>query len=98
MLGNWHITINHKGPKCSCSSYGCWEAYASGTALARFAERDTKWKETIIKDKAQDEGIKTEHIFDAAKKGDKFALELIEKQGYLGVGLANVVNAFNRGL
>lgn len=92
-----HITINHKGPKCSCGSYGCWEAYASGTALARFArEGILNGRETIIKDKAQDEGIKAEHIFDAAKKGDKFALELIEKQGYyLGVGLANVVNAFN---
>lgn len=94
-----HITINHEGPKCSCGSYGCWEAYASGTALARFArEGILNGRETIIKDMAPNE-IKAENIFDAAKKGDKFALELVEKEGfYLGAGLANVVNAFNPGL
>lgn len=92
-----HTTINFGGPKCGCGNYGCWEAYASGTSLARFA-RDgiARGENTIIKDLAKDDEVKAEHVFLAAKKGDKFAKELVEDEGfYLGVGLANVVNMFN---
>lgn len=92
-----HMTINFDGPRCGCGNKGCWEAYASGTALARFArEKIAAGEATKIKELAGEENIKAEHVFAAAKKGDKFALELIEKEGfYLGVGLANVVNAYN---
>ncbi|AYO31192.1 ROK family protein [Biomaibacter acetigenes] len=92
-----HMTINFDGPRCGCGNQGCWEAYASGTALARFArEKIAAGEATKIKELAGEENIKAEHVFAAAKKGDKFALELIEKEGfYLGVGLANVVNAYN---
>lgn len=92
-----HMTINFDGPRCGCGNQGCWEAYASGTALARFArEKIAAGEATKIKELTGEENIKAEHVFAAAKKGDKFALELIEKEGfYLGVGLANVVNAYN---
>lgn len=92
-----HMTINFDGPRCGCGNKGCWEAYASGTALARFAREGIDAGEaTKIKELAGKENVKAEHVFVAAKKGDKFALELIEKEGfYLGVGLANVINAYN---
>jgi len=93
-----HTTINFQGPLCGCGNNGCWEAYASGSALARFArEAIVGGKKTMIKDIAGDEkGIKAEHVFEAAREGDDFARELVAREGfYLGVGLANMVNSFN---
>ena len=93
-----HTTINFKGPLCGCGNKGCWEAYASGTALARFAkEAIDKGRKTMIKDIEQDYNkIKAEHVFAAAKQGDHLARELLVQEAYfLGVGLANMVNSFN---
>ena len=93
-----HTTINFQGPLCGCGNKGCWEAYASGRAMARFArEAIIKGIKTMIKDLAADKDhIKAEHVFAAAKQGDKFAQELVAMEGYyLGVGLANMVNSFN---
>lgn len=92
-----HMTINFEGPRCGCGNKGCWEAYASGTALARFALKGiNKGIKTIIKDIAGKKDIKAEHVFLAAKQGDEFAIQIVDREGYyLGVGLANVVNIFN---
>ncbi|NLZ54617.1 MAG: ROK family protein [Thermoanaerobacteraceae bacterium] len=92
-----HTTINFQGPLCGCGNKGCWEAYASGTALARFMREGIEsGKTTIIKDIEDVKNIKAEHVFAAAKQGDKFARELVDMEGYyLGVGLANMANSFN---
>ncbi|MCG0276526.1 MAG: ROK family protein [Thermosediminibacteraceae bacterium] len=92
-----HLTINFEGPVCGCGNKGCWEAYASGTAMARFAKEGIllgrKTKLTAI---AQEGDVRAEHIFAAANEEDEFAKELVEKEAfYLGVGLASVVNAYN---
>ncbi len=92
-----HTTINFQGPKCACGNTGCWEVYASGLALARFAKEGIEGgKKTVIRDIAGGGVIRAEHVFAAAKQGDEYALELVHNEGYyLGVGLANVVDAFN---
>jgi len=92
-----HMTINFDGPKCGCGNFGCWEAYASGTALARFAEEGIRnGIKTKITDYLKNGVISAESVFLAAKDGDGFAKELLERESfYLGVGLANVINAFN---
>ncbi|HHY70319.1 MAG TPA: ROK family protein [Thermoanaerobacterales bacterium] len=92
-----HTIINFQGPRCGCGNMGCWEAYASGTALARFAREGIEsGRKTVIKDIAGNKDIKAEHVFTAVKQGDDFAMELVDREGYyLGVGLANMVNAFN---
>ncbi|MGB9839434.1 ROK family protein [Thermovenabulum sp.] len=95
-----HMTINFEGPICECGNSGCWEAYASGTALARFAKEGIlSGIKTKIIEKARNEEINAEHVFSAAREGDNFALTLVENEGYyLGVGLANLINIFNPGL
>jgi len=93
-----HTTINFEGPLCGCGNRGCWELYASGKSLARFAEEAiAQGKSTMLKDIAGDGNrIRAEDIFAAAKQGDELARELVAKEGfYLGVGLANVINSFN---
>lgn len=92
-----HLTINFDGPVCGCGNRGCWEAYASGKALARFAQEGLKSGiNTMITKFAEDGEVMAEHVFNAAKQKDDFASRLVENEGfYLGVGLANVLNAFN---
>ena len=34
-----HTTIDVNGPKCACGNVGCWELFASGTAMEREAVR-----------------------------------------------------------
>lgn len=92
-----HMTINFIGPDCMCQNNGCWEAYASGTALARFAREGILSNiNTQLKNIAVGKDIKAEHVFECAKVGDEFAKKLISDECfYLGVGLANVANIFN---
>lgn len=94
-----HMTIDDDGPQCNCGNRGCWEALASGTALAREArQRIREGAATSIPRCAGSgvEGITAETVHRAAKQGDGLARELIERTGhYVGVGLANLINIFN---
>jgi glucokinase len=94
-----HMTINDKGPLCNCGNYGCWEALASGTAIARQARIDIdKGTKTLVRDLVSGdlEKVSAEVVRIAAAQGDSMAKELISQTGYyLGVGLANLINIFN---
>ncbi len=89
-----HMTINFEGPVCDrCGQRGCWELYASSTALVKRAGS------AIL-----NQGIASSltgaptgrDIVNAAKAGDPLALELLAEIGwYLGVGISNLVNIFN---
>ena len=94
-----HMTIWDEGPPCHCGSQGCWEALASGTALARAArKRIETGADTAILSLAEGkiEKVTAQTVQSAAEKGDSIANELILKNAYyFGVGLANLVNIFN---
>ena len=94
-----HMTIDVNGPRCNCGRNGCWEALASGTALAREAKRCIEEGTTtsILTVSGGDiEQVTAQTISAAAYQGDSLAKELISQTGYyLGVGLANLVNLFN---
>lgn len=94
-----HMTIDVNGPRCNCGNIGCWEALASGTALAREAAKQiiqgvpTSIIELVDGDMSK---IDAKVVFLAAKQGDELAKELISQLAYyFGVGLANLVNIFN---
>jgi len=94
-----HMTIHADGPVCNCGSTGCWEALASGTALAREARKeieqgaDTSIAELVGGDSSR---IDASVVFEAAQKGDRLAGKLISRLAYyFGVGLANLVNIFD---
>jgi glucokinase len=94
-----HMTIDDKGPPCNCGNTGCWEALASGTALAREARtRIREGAKTSISEYAAGdmEQVNAQIIHMAAERGDTLAGELISRTGYyLGVGMANLINLFN---
>jgi len=94
-----HMTIDDDGPVCYCGNKGCWEALASGTALAEEARR--RIKEGAATSMLRYTGgcvekVTTQIIHKAAQGGDALAQELIGRTGYyIGVGLANLINIFN---
>jgi glucokinase len=94
-----HMIIDVDGPQCNCGNVGCWEALASGTALAREAARhitqgaDTSIIKLVNGDMSK---IDARVVYLAAQQGDELAKELISRLGYyLGIGLVNLVNIFN---
>jgi len=94
-----HMIIDVNGPLCSCGNIGCWEALASGTALAREAAKQiAESAETSIAELTGGDISKIDAriVFLAAKQGDELAKELISRLGYyFGIGLVNLVNIFN---
>ena len=92
-----HITTVAGGIECTCGNHGCWEVYASVTALIR------QTKEAIEKnpDSAMNDWVK-EHgkvsgrtAFDCAKQGDEAAKAVVDAYiRHIGEGLVSVVNVF----
>lgn len=94
-----HVSVNFSGPKCGCGGSGCFELYASGSAINGRMERDIK---SGIKSMAFEsidynlEKISGRILDDAAEKGDPYAISMLEQEGYyIGVGLANLINIFD---
>ncbi len=97
-----HTVIKMGGEQCTCGRKGCFEAYASATALIRDARRRFKKESTdkqaessvILKLCGGDmEKLEAKHIFDAAKLGDEAAGELFSNYTeYLAEGIANIIN------
>ena len=91
-----HMTINFAGPSCGCGGSGCFELYASGTAVNRRMKRDIK---AGIKSKAFEsisydpEKVEGRLLSEAAATGDPYAIDMLRQEGYyIGVGLSNLIN------
>ncbi len=89
-----HITVVPDGERCGCGQQGCWEAYASGTALAKSAQRFAfeyiPAARTML-DLAGGAPITGAHVSAAARLGDTAALGLLQRFGrYLGIGIATL--------
>lgn len=93
-----HTTIDAGGPPCSCGNRGCWEVYASERAL----------RQAVLAALATDHGpasalaavapseLTAGTVAAAADAGDPVARAALERVGeYLGIGIANVINALN---
>ncbi len=91
-----HINIEPGGIECACGKKGCLEQYASATALINFARRNLITnKESLLND-IELKDIEAQHIYDAGKQGDRFALQAIDYNlKNLAIGIAAVVNLMN---
>ena len=94
-----HMTITDEGPLCHCGNRGCWEALASGTALAKAARKriETGADTTILSfAEGKIDEVTAQTVQSAAENGDPIANQLILKVAYyFGVGVANLINIFN---
>lgn len=90
-----HIILNPDGPRCGCGNHGCFEAYASGTALARMG-RDAAADDPggLLARLGAEEGAVSGHtVTRAAELGDGTARALFTRLGrWLGVGIASLAN------
>lgn len=94
-----HTTVDYNGPKCSCGNNGCLEVMASGPAIAKRAIKAIREgeKSSIYKLANYDlNQISAEIVATAANQGDKLGQHIIEDAGgYLGTGVANIINLLN---
>lgn len=85
-----HVSLTLDGPRCSCGSLGCWEAYTSAAATV----------ERYVGRAGVSAGPGTEltvhDVVARYRDGDEVARQaLLDTGRYIGIGLAVVVNALN---
>ena len=95
-----HMVIDLDGPRCqgNCPNRGCLEALASGTALAREAQRLAREYPGSRLGRALADGVQIggHLVTELAHDGDAAAIDALELTGRrLGVGVANLVNMLN---
>lgn len=81
-----HMMVTDQAVPCACGGLGCWEALASGRALAR---------------RAQEAGMQAEGpvtarlVAERAGRDDRMALRLMaEEARYLGLGFTNLLHLY----
>lgn len=92
-----HTVINVDGIPCNCGRNGCWEKYASATALVSQAveamegNKDSLLWKTCNNDLNEVDG---RSIFQALDMGDKVAKAVVDRYlYYVAVGITNIVNS-----
>ncbi|MEU9115624.1 ROK family glucokinase [Streptomyces sp. NPDC048483] len=96
-----HIRVVPDGLLCGCGSQGCWEQYASGRALLRYARQRafaTPENATALLSLGDGtpEGIQGKHISAAARQGDAVAIDSFrELARWAGAGLADLASLFD---
>ena len=91
-----HMVIVVDGEQCSCGRKGCWEAYASATALIRQTKKAVEeYPDSLMHKLAKEEGkVSGRTAFDAMRLGDIAGIKVVDDYiKYVACGLINIVNA-----
>jgi glucokinase len=88
-----HITVLPDGPVCSCGMRGHLEAFASGSAIAKyFSEQIAAGRESSLVSGV----VTTQLISKAALQGDELAKQAFVRAGeFLGQAIADFLHMFN---
>lgn len=92
-----HTVIVKDGHPCACGRKGCFEQYASASALVRMTKEEMEkspaskmWELSPTLD-----AVNGKTSFEAAKLGDEAAARVVDLYiGYLACGVANMMNIF----
>lgn len=92
-----HTVIDFNGVQCNCGRKGCWEAYASVTALVRqtqaamMADLDSAmWQLAPTL-----EEVNGRTAWDAMRAGDETGKAVVDQYiEFVGVGVVNMINVF----
>lgn len=95
-----HLTIDTEGQfDCTCGKKGCLETVASATGimhLARHYALEYVGDSTVKANIDDGDEVTSKDIFDAAKEGDYFALQVVERFAhYLGLACSHLANSLN---
>jgi glucokinase len=91
-----HLRVVPNGIRCGCGNRGCWEQYASGSALLREARElinSGTPHGASLADRCGGDPTKLrgQHVTEAAQDGDPAAVELLADLGtWIGEGVASV--------
>jgi glucokinase len=83
-----HLCVVRDGLWCGCGSRGCFEQYASGTAIARvYAEKLRKRGSEVPA------GLEPKHVVERALAGDPLALDTLEGAGqWIAQAFGSILN------
>lgn len=88
-----HIKVEwDETERCGCGNKGCLEQYVSATGIVRMAKKGLR-KDSCL---AGRDSITAKDVFDGARSGDSYCLEIVERFGmYLGIALSNVAHVMD---
>ncbi|TVR05241.1 MAG: ROK family protein [Spirochaetaceae bacterium] len=94
-----HMVVQVDGRRCGCGRFGCLEAVASRSALAKdLVALAANGEAPIIREKAGTDflAIKSGTIAKAMEAGEAAVTELVMRSArFLGIGMGNCVNVFD---
>ena len=91
-----HLRVVPEGQLCGCGARGCFEQYASGSALRRHAREAISAspdlaRNLLARGDGTIDGLTGQAITDAAREGDAVALAAFQTTAqYLGAGIASL--------
>jgi N-acetylglucosamine repressor len=88
-----HMILDPDGAPCICGGRGCFEAMVSEKRVLKQArEGFTSHPDSLIFRSRTPESVGREHLFDAFRKGDTFAKEIVDDViQWFAYGLINVI-------
>ena len=93
-----HLQVSVDGERCNCGGQGCLEQYASGTSIARRAQRVARQHPAsqLATLEPSLEEITAYTVLRALQLGDEVALAFWDETlDYLAAGVASIIHAFN---
>jgi glucokinase len=93
-----HMQVVPDGQPCECGGRGCWEQYASGNALVRYARAQIGLEPSVLAEACggDPDRLTGPMITDAAVDGDLVAHQAFGSVAHwFGIGLANLVAALD---
>lgn len=95
-MGHTVIVVN--GKSCNCGRNGCWESYASATALiSQTKEKMQEYPESKMWELCEGDiqKVSGRTAFNAMYAGDEAAKEVVDSYlYYVSVGITNIINTF----
>ncbi len=93
-----HVVINLDGEICTCGRQGCWEAYASATALIRQTKQAMiRYPSSVMWELCNGDinNVSGRTAFDGMRRGDDTAKRVVDRYiEYVAIGISNTINIF----
>ena len=88
-----HFSIQKQGLACTCNNKGCFEQYASMTALVKSVR---EYYETADPDYMCKHPINGKNIFESVRKGDEAIIRIVDAWIHdISAGIVSLVHIFN---
>jgi glucokinase len=93
-----HIVIQPDGRECGCGSFGCLEAHASRTAIAKTILSELqRGADSVVRDKIDSaRTLRSKALAQAIESGDELVTWAVTQAArYCGLGIASIINFYN---